>query len=332
MGVVYRSIWDGSLQIDMGCSGSDDKETKKTPNQTAPAPAPAEDENQNYICTAAATRFANCPDVVQYGSCVDFDTWLEIFREHQDDKKIGCKHPPEFKLKFSRNQCVDEESTEVFRGGQSGNELLISLKQVRMDNLLDVLEDPKYEKNIIERFGMELHSHAAAAALSTKDIFKAIDVNQNPRSSDTPAFNANKLAVVLKEVDQTLLEQWINHPEFQKFAEASGEIAASKMFKGLGTIPGREVTEVATVDEIALVPSMSKMDTNQDGSVDFAEYEWSGAGSAENFAECDLNGDGVIDASEIAHANAVSARLHQSLRQSLRPQPASVEARLCWCF
>merc|ERR1712166_328712 len=317
MGVVYRSIWDGSLQIDMGCSGSDDKETKKTPNQTAPAPAPAEDENQNYICTTAATRFANCPDVVQYGSCADFDTWLEIFREHQDDKKIGCKHPPEFKLKFSRNQCVEEESTEVFRGGQSGNELLISLKQVRMDQLLDVLEDPKYEKNIIERFGMELHSHVAAATLSTKDIFmtvdtrnadawteaflkqaeavqvlgcvlpfprsklcaealifKAIDVNQNPRSSDTPAFNANKLAVVLKEVDQTLLEQWINHPEFQKFAEASGEIAASKVFKGLGTIPGREVTEVATVDEIALVPSMSKMDANQDGSVDFAEYEW----------------------------------------------------------
>merc|ERR1712194_515374 len=99
--------------LTMGCGGSDDKE-----GRSGPAPAPIKDS-----CTAA-NRFRNCPDVVQYGSCADsqFESWLELFREHRDDKEIGFNHPPEFKLRWSRNQCVDEESTELFRGVQSENE------------------------------------------------------------------------------------------------------------------------------------------------------------------------------------------------------------------
>ena len=125
----------------MGCGGSNEKDkTSGARAQEQQAPPPAAPPAMR----SSADRFKSCPDVLQYGMCNDFDAWKALFQasmlcvgahvlqEHTDDKSIGYTEQtgPEFKLPFSRNQCVEEISTQVYRGLDHPNELLLWLRKV----------------------------------------------------------------------------------------------------------------------------------------------------------------------------------------------------------
>eukprot|EP00656_Telonema_subtile_P054011 TRINITY_DN7945_c0_g1_i7.p1 TRINITY_DN7945_c0_g1~~TRINITY_DN7945_c0_g1_i7.p1 ORF type:complete len:252 (+),score=88.30 TRINITY_DN7945_c0_g1_i7:182-937(+) len=249
----------------MGCGGSNEKDkTSGARAQEQQAPPPAAPPAMR----SSADRFKSCPDVLQYGMCNDFDAWKALFQEHTDDKSIGYTEQtgPEFKLPFSRNQCVEEISTQVYRGMDHPNELLLWLRKVRMDNFLDVAEHPNYTKHIEDRMALQLTTHEVLQEVSDGCVLLRHSV-QDPDAwlaafkqqadaraqycddSQTKVYKSvddNKVAVLLCGVDAAKLKEHVRSTEYIKWAAQVGQ-SPGCVAQGLGAAPTREAATAAPV-------------------------------------------------------------------------------------